>query len=203
MCLTGLAFVCIGSKYMAATIPVTGFAVYMVGRFYLQTSRQMRLLELESKSPLYKNFSETMEGMPTIRAFGWQQTFKNNAFQSLDASQKPFYLLYCIQRWLNLVLDFTTAAVGISVVALAVCLPQSSSSGSLGVALTSLLSFNAALQGLIGAYTNAETVIGSVTRTRDFEEETPQETLDKDAHDPGPIWPQGSIQFFNVTVVYG
>jgi ATP-binding cassette subfamily C (CFTR/MRP) protein 1 len=203
MTLTGLAFVCIGSKYMAATIPVTGFAVYMVGRFYLQTSRQIRLLDLESKSPLYQNFSETMEGMQTIRAFGWQRSFENSAFQSLDVSQKPFYLLYCIQRWLNLILDLTTAVVGISVVALAVCLPQSSSSGSLGVALTSLLSFNAALQQLIGAYTNAETVIGSVTRTKDFEEETPQETSDKDARDPGPSWPQGRIQVSNATVVYG
>ena len=71
------------------------------------------------------------------------------------------------------------------------------------MALTSLLSFNAALQGLIAAYTGAETVIGSVTRTKDFEEETPQETSDEDAHDPGPSWPQGGIEFSNVSVIYG
>lgn len=158
---------------MAAVVPVTVLAVYCVQKFYLKTSRQMRLLELECKSPLYKQFTETIEGVLTIRAFGWQQYFENTTLQHLDNSQRPFYLLYCIQHWLNLVLDLITAMMGIGVVALALCLPQSSSPGSLRIALTSILSFNSSLQGLISSYTGAEMVIGSVTRTRSFEKDTP------------------------------
>ena len=202
MCLTGLAFVCIGSKYMAATIPVTALAVFVVGRFYLQTSRQMRLLDLESKSPLYKNFSETMEGMQTIRAFGWQQRSKKRLPEPRCVSKAILsFILHPTLAESCFGFDHRHRRYQCCCTS---SLPsQSSSSGSLGVALTSLLSFNAALQGLIGAYTNAETVIGSVTRTREFEEETPQETSDNDARDPGPNWPQGNIQVSNVSVVYG
>jgi ATP-binding cassette subfamily C (CFTR/MRP) protein 1 len=203
MCLVELAFVCIGSQYMAVTVPITLVAVYCIQKFYLRTSRQMRLLDLECKSPLYKQFTETIEGISTIRAFGWQRHFDSTALQALDDSQKPYYLLYCIQRWLNLVLDLTTACMGTCVVALALCVPQSSTPGSLGVALTSILSFNSSLQGLISAYAVAEQVLGSVTRTRSFEKETPRENADEDGlSDPGPEWPQGDVRVSDLSVYY-
>ena len=52
----------------------------------------------------------------------------------LDASQKPFYLLLCIQRWLELVLDLTVAVLTILLVGLAVALRHSVNAGLLGVA---------------------------------------------------------------------
>lgn len=51
-------------------------------------------MDLECKSPLYSNFLETLDGLATIRAFGWQRyaTAVNN--ERLDVSQRPYYLLY-------------------------------------------------------------------------------------------------------------
>jgi ATP-binding cassette subfamily C (CFTR/MRP) protein 1 len=187
---------------MAATVPIAIIAVYLVQNFYLKTSRQLRLLELEYKSPLYAQFTETMEGLLTIRSFGWESYFEAAELQSLDNSQRPVYLLLCIQRWLNLVLGFISAGIGMIVLTLAVLLPQSSSPGSLGVALTSVLGFNAALEGLIASYTGAETTIGSVTRTRDFEKDTPQEDHGDIFQDPDDAWPKGDIQFSGVTVIH-
>ncbi|KAF2663667.1 hypothetical protein BT63DRAFT_465330 [Microthyrium microscopicum] len=199
------AFVCIGSSYMAIAVPIAGIVVYLIQRFYLRTSRQLRLLELEAKSPLYTKFSETMEGILTVRAFGWQGYFETDELQLLDNSQRPLYLLLCIQRWLSLVLGLTTTAIGVVVMALALFVPQSSSAGSLGVALTSVLGFNTALEAFITSYTGAETTIGAVTRTKNLEEETPPEDS-KDTHqtpmDPGENWPRGDVRFSNVSVKY-
>lgn len=40
------------SPYMAISYPFLCILMYIVQRFYLRTSRQLRLLDLEAKSPL-------------------------------------------------------------------------------------------------------------------------------------------------------
>lgn len=60
----------ISSKYVAATFPLLAVIFYLLQHFYLRTSRQLRLLEIEHKAPLDTQMTETLEGLPTIRAFG-------------------------------------------------------------------------------------------------------------------------------------
>jgi hypothetical protein len=50
----------------------------------------------------------------------------------LDNSQRPFYLLYSIQHWLNLVLDLIIAALVTIIMAPATQLPDISA-GALGL----------------------------------------------------------------------
>ncbi len=40
------------SPYIAISYPFLGLLLYIVQRFYLRTSRQLRLLDLEANSPL-------------------------------------------------------------------------------------------------------------------------------------------------------
>jgi ATP-binding cassette subfamily C (CFTR/MRP) protein 1 len=47
--------------YMTTTVPLCIMIIYIIQRIYLATSRQMRLLGLESRSPLYSQFIETCE----------------------------------------------------------------------------------------------------------------------------------------------
>ncbi|KAF2427511.1 P-loop containing nucleoside triphosphate hydrolase protein [Tothia fuscella] len=201
-CIMNAILICLGSSYVAAIIPGVLFMLYWIQRFYLRTSRQIRLLDLETKSPLYKQFTETLEGVETIRALGWQETFEHVAREKLDMSQRPYYLMWCIQRWLNLVLDMLVACLAVLLIALALCLPGSSSAGSLGVALTSLLAFNQSLKALITAWTQAETSIGSVARTKSFEDETPTEISPDEDVDPGADWPLGELEVRNMSLSY-
>jgi ATP-binding cassette subfamily C (CFTR/MRP) protein 1 len=192
----------LGSTYMASTIPLAVFALYWIQKFYLRTSRQIRLLDLETKTPLYQHFTETLEGIATIRAFGWQQPFDQIALSRLDNSQRPYFLLYCIQRWLSLVLGLLVGAIAVILVALALCIPNKSSGGSLGVALTSILAFNMALTMLISSWTNAETSLGSVARTEAFEKNTPAEKEPDEPVQPGPDWPDGAVEVSGLGFTY-
>lgn len=81
----------------------------------------MRLLDLEAKSPLYSHFIESLQGLVTIRAFGWAEEFNRKNLSILDVSQKPYYLLFCIQRWLALVLDLLVTALAVILMVLVVC----------------------------------------------------------------------------------
>jgi hypothetical protein len=44
--------IAITSPFIAISFPILGGMLYCVQQFYLKTSRQLRLLDLESKSPL-------------------------------------------------------------------------------------------------------------------------------------------------------
>lgn len=90
-----------------------------------------------------------MGGLSTIRAFGWQEESQQLNDKFLDTSQRPFYLLWMIQRWLTLVLDLIAMALAVVVVTVAVKMRSSTSPGFTGVALINIISFTDYLKYLI------------------------------------------------------
>lgn len=68
-CAMQLIIICILGKYLAGTIPVLLGALVVIQRYCLRTSRQVRLIDIEAKAPLYKLFIETIHGVTSIRAF--------------------------------------------------------------------------------------------------------------------------------------
>ena len=202
-CLAQIALIAVGAKYFATIIPVCFLATYCVQKFYLRTSRQLRLLDLETKSPLYTHFTETLEGLPTIRAFGWQEGFERKNTKLLDLSQRPFYLLYCIQRWLNLVLDLMVAALAVILITFAVQLRDTTSGAAIGVALVNILGFSQSLSVLIDRYTTLETSLGAIARIKDFQETIAQEHLPQERESPPDQWPScGAVEFSGINASY-
>lgn len=164
---------------------------YVLQKFYLRTSRQIRLMDLEAKAPLYSNFLETLSGLVTIRAFGWTSEMEKRNMAFLDASQRPFYLLYCIQRWLALVVDLLVAALAVLLVALIVRFRHPADAGFVGVALINIMSFNTTLSVVITNWTAIETSLGAVSRIKSFGQTTPSENLPQESEQVSPDWPSG------------
>ncbi len=189
---------------MALLCPLLIAAMYFLQKFYLRTSRQMRFLDLECKSPLYTHFTETAEGIATIRAFGWQQYFMQENLNRLDVSQRPYYLLFCIQRWLNLVLLIMVGIMGVAVVTLSTTLDKMTTPSRLGVALSAVVTFNANLTSLMMFWTQMETSIGAIARIKSFQTGTENENKEGETLVPPQDWPsKGEIEFRNVSVSYG
>lgn len=192
-----------GASSVAATIPVCLLALYLIQKYYLRTSRQLRLLDLEAKSPLYTQFAETLAGLPTIRAFGWAPAFQADNHRRLDASQRPFYTMFCVQRWLQVVLDLFVSGVALVLVALA--LRGGGSSSAVGLAMVNLIGFNQTLAEAVDQWTRLETSLGAVARLKWFAGNTPDE--DGPAHhehgEPPPAWPdRGAIVLRNLVAAY-
>ncbi|KAK9777262.1 putative ATP-binding cassette transporter [Seiridium cardinale] len=205
-CVVQLVIICVLGKYLTATVPVCVGVLFLLQRYYLRTSRQVRLIDIEAKAPLYKHFVETLSGVTTIRAFGRSPAFHQQHQQILDLAQAPYYMLFCIQQWLVLVLDLMVGGLAVVIAAIALSPSRSSSNtsisaGDLGVALVIILQFNNLLSQSIQAWTKLETSIGAVSRVQKFVKETPQEPVGN--HKPLPDWPAlGSIRFENVTASY-
>ncbi|KFY10023.1 hypothetical protein V492_05242 [Pseudogymnoascus sp. VKM F-4246] len=174
-CVYRMVLIGLATAYVAITFPFVLATFYFVQRFYLRTSRQLRFLDLESKSPLYTHFIESLSGLATLRGFGWEEDFKRQNNQYLQASQRPFFLLATIQRWLALVLNLIVSGIAIIVAIAAVQLRGSIDPGFLGLALVNIMTLGTSLQSLVSFWTDLETSIGAVSRIRAFSEKTPSE----------------------------
>ncbi|KAJ5674930.1 ABC transporter integral membrane type 1 [Penicillium maclennaniae] len=202
-CVAQMVVVCVSTSYIAATIPACLLAFYFVQRFYLRTSRQMRYLDIEAKAPLISHFLDTLNGLVTIRSFHWEAQYREQNAKLVNASQKPFYLLYAIQRWLELVIALCVAGFAIVLVGIAVATRGNLSAGFLGVALLNIVTFTENLQGLIMQWTVLETSIGAVSRIRHFERTVESEHQEHETIDPPVSWPdQGAIEFKDVVASY-
>lgn len=198
-----MVFIGIGSKYAAASFPVVIGVIYTVQKFYLRTSRQLRFLDLEAKTPLFSHFTDCLNGLITLRAFGWQHTLQEKNQELLDRSQRPFYLLYAVQRWLTITLDMVVAGIAVLLAVLVVVLRGKISTGYVGVALLNVIMFSQSIKLLVTFWTNLETHIGSILRVRTFTEKVSSENLPEEKGDVPPEWPsQGQIEISNVSAQY-
>lgn len=178
--------------------------MYFLQKFYLRTSRVIRLLEIELKAPLQSQLLEVLTGLLTLRAFGWTEHYEERNKRALTASQQPYYLLFCLQRWLNLVLDLLVAAIAILVVSIATTIARNSNTGFLGVALFNIVNFSGSLQQLIAQWTTLETSIGALSRIKSFVEDTPRESINKESENsPDDCSKEGRISFVDVSGNHG
>ncbi len=122
---------------------------------------------------------------------------------SVDKSQRPEFLLLSLQRWLNVVLDLLIAAIGTSVITIAVALRGQISGSQVGIALNIMLVANTTLVKLVENWTTLETSLGAVARVKSLEDLTPSEGLRSESFQPPLDWPPyGRIEFIDVTASY-
>ncbi|KAL3483855.1 P-loop containing nucleoside triphosphate hydrolase protein [Aspergillus germanicus] len=209
---SGLLFIClaqcivlaISSRYVAISFPFLIIVFYIVQRFYLRTSRQMRLLDIEHKAPVYSHFVETLNGLATIRAFGWEAQSTAMMHKVLNDSQRPYYLLFCLQAWLVVVLNLITAVLAVVIISVTTSLRESIGPGYIGVSLTNILGFSTMIRGLVTAWVGLEISIGAITRIRHFTTVTKREGPSYTPVQEHLEWPrEGRIEFRNVSGSYG
>lgn len=163
------------ASYMSAALPAIVLSIWLIQRFYLRTSRQVRHMDLEEKAPLYTYFVETSEGMSYIQAFGWEEKNMEMGYRLLDKSQQPYYLMLSIQQWLTLVLGLLSAGVAETLVSVVVWVRKGTSGSAVGLAFLSIISFQMLVVEFIHAWTGSETSVAGLGRLERFVEETPQE----------------------------
>lgn len=201
--LVKIGILAIFSQYLGAAIPFLGFAVFIIQRFYLQTSRQVRLLGIEAQAPLYTHFSEAVSGSSHIRAFGWQMNYQDRNYRLIDTSQRPMYIQNCIQAWLTFVLNLLVAVLAVVLVGTVVRWHDKFSAGSVGVSLLMILGFSETLVRLIKSWTRLESSIGAVARVKRFTIETESEEVMSRSLNSVPDWPlAGAIEFSRVVAFH-
>ncbi|KGO75559.1 ABC transporter, transmembrane domain, type 1 [Penicillium italicum] len=163
-----IILLCMSQRYNIIAIPVLAIVVYVIQRTYLLASRQIRGICTETSYTLNNSFAETVEGIATIRAFGWENAYALENSRTLDASQMPTYTLYALEQWLMLVVDLIVAGVALLNVAFIITFTSAMTVGDVGISMNVILMLNVVLTILIQSSANFDTSLGVIARIRSF-----------------------------------
>ncbi|KAF5717156.1 multidrug resistance [Fusarium mundagurra] len=192
--------VTIQSHYAGFAILAIAVVIGFFHEFYLRTSRRLRVMDIEARSPVLSLLLESLDGLATVRAYGWASWYLRRGIEVLERSQVPFHFLQSAQVTLNLSVDLFVATLALVVISIAV-VQMNTSGGSLGLALFNIVGLGQSVKGVVFYWTSLEITLGAVARIRDFTQDTKSEH-ESDTK-PSVEWPtRGEIHFTDVTLTH-
>ncbi|XP_011377129.1 canalicular multispecific organic anion transporter 1 [Pteropus vampyrus] len=197
-----LLMICLATPVFVVVIIPLSIIYVFVQIFYVATSRQLRRLDSVTRSPIYSFFSETVSGLPVIRAFQHQQRFLKHSEVLIDNNQKCVFSWIISNRWLAIRLDLVGNLVVFFASLMMVIYRDTLSGDMVGFVLSNALSITQSLSWLVRLTSEIETNIVAVERINEYinvENEAPWVTDKR----PPVGWPsKGEIQFRNYEVRY-
>lgn len=176
---------------------------FLLGRFYLRSSRDLKRLESVQRSPLYQQFGETLTGITTIRAYGDEKRFIRDNTHRVDTYNRPFIYLWAANRWLSFRVDVVGDLVAFFAGMFVIFSIGNIDAGSAGLSLGYAISFTEYVLWLVRLYSVYEQNMNSVERIKEYlDVEQEAEALNEKTQ-PAKNWPsQGSVEFINYTTRY-
>ena len=187
--------------FLVLSVPIGVLYVY-IQKLYIATSRQLKRLESTTMSPIYSHFSETVQGVSSVRAYGLAEKFVKECHRRIDLNNACFYPSVAATRWLTVRLSFLGFSVVLMSGVFAVFYRDTLSPSLAGLAISFSLSFTMLLNFLITAYSDVETDAVAVERCFEYTKlET--EAATKSEFPPDPEWPsKGVVKFKNYGTRY-
>lgn len=200
--LTIIGFMITGTDASIIVFQAYFVVVWVLRKFYLQTWRQIRLLDLKAKALLYDSVNETVAGLEHIRSFAQQAHAMQSFYDCLDCSQRVHLSLLTIKRWLYIVTEIL-GLVLIAIMLSTTVRTRAASPSGLGLAMLNMTNIGALTRSTIEKWGTWEIFVGAVVRLRDFERKAATQKDTGGAHNPPPSWPtHGSVEFQSVTASY-
>ncbi|GIY96955.1 canalicular multispecific organic anion transporter 1, partial [Caerostris extrusa] len=142
--------------------------------FYMACSRQIRRLQSVTLSPVLSFFSETVQGVSTLRAFSAQYTFVDRQDKNLDTNCQVFYSSSLLNRWLGVRLQFLGNTVVFITALMSAAERRSFSAAIVGLTLSYALSVTENLATFVRLFTQLENQMVSVERIHEYSDLTPE-----------------------------
>ncbi|KAM3856909.1 ATP-binding cassette sub-family C member 8 [Vipera latastei] len=206
LCLSALAVISyVTPVFLIALVPLAVIC-YFTQKYFRVASRDLQQLDDSTQLPLLSHFSETVEGLTTIRAFRYESRFKQKLLEYTDSNNIASLFLTAANRWLEVRMEYIGACVVLiaAVTSITSSLKDNISSGLVGLGLTYALMVSNYLNWMIRNLADMELQLGAVKRLNGLikTEAENYEGLLSPAQIP-QNWPdQGEIQIQNLSVRY-
>jgi hypothetical protein len=96
-------------------------------------------MESNSRSPIFSDFGELLDGIVTVRAFGAEQRFLDSLHTKIDLTTRMFYTFWMLNR--HLLLHFDVLGGFAMLVTTLFSVSGLVSAGTAGICITSAMSF--------------------------------------------------------------
>ena len=200
----GCLIICgIYNKYILLIFPIVLIIESLLIKFYLYGGRDLNRLEGNCRSPMIGVFSETLSGIPIIRAFQYENKFKEKFFNKLNTIFKVKLFQSGGSNWFGVHLDMVSFVLLVFILLFSLIFKNSLSPESMGLLLSYSIKLIDYLFNVIERYSLLEKLLTSVERciafTKVIQELPPNTNLDKSLVN----FPQkGGIRFENYSVKY-
>lgn len=185
--------------FIVCVIPLA-YLYREVQEYYLSSSRELKRLSSVTRSPIYAQFSETLAGASTIRAFKQNIRFIEANEMLIDANNQVVFASKTSNRWLAVRLEFLGAGVvfGSALFSvITITFGWHIAASIVGLMLTYSTSVTQSLNWMVRQSCEIETNIVCVERIKEYID------LPREAHyklpenTPSDSWPEKGVISFN------
>ncbi|KAK7026478.1 Canalicular multispecific organic anion transporter 1 [Halocaridina rubra] len=183
-------------------VPVMGM-YYFVQLIYITSARQIKRIESSAKSPIFSYFSESLNGVSTIRAFRKQARFLKDCQSKINFAARAYFSNIVMNRWLLVRLETLGNLITLAAAIFAVAGRGTISPGVVGLSISYALNITIMLNWLVRSTSEVEANIVSVERIQEYIEEKQEAPWSIEGKMPSITWPsEGSISFHDYQVRY-
>ncbi|GMM44325.1 hypothetical protein DAPK24_009000 [Pichia kluyveri] len=202
----GILILCIiYLPWFAILIPFLIIYVFVFFNVYQATSREVKRIEGVSRSFVFSNFDEMLQGLTTIKIYNSCERFmKRNDF-NINKMNEAYFANISLMRWFSVPLHGAAATVNLIVTMLCVSHAYPISAAGAGLLISYAIQFSMQIITCTRAIGQLEQLSSSVERVCEYATELPQEApYEKDIDQTlPPSWPEhGKIQFKDVSLKY-
>lgn len=178
---------------------------YMLCRYYLRSSQQLKRLESTTRSSIYEIVASSLDGLATIRGFKVEDDIIHSFMTLVDANTRPYLYMAGASRWCSCRLDLMATLFSFFPAIYAIV--SRGTTNPVLVALSLLYSINITIwfQRGVRQLTEAQNFMTSAERLHEYAR-LPQEEDNggsKGQIRTPPDWPdRGSIAFRNYSLSY-
>ncbi|KAG6855559.1 hypothetical protein H0H87_001040 [Tephrocybe sp. NHM501043] len=158
---------------------------------YLNTGRDLRRMESNTRSPIFSDFGELLEGIVTVRAFSAERRFLDNLHRKIDTTTKMWYNFWMTNRWLLLNFD-ALGALGVLITMLFSIATLSDGAGLAGICITSAMAFTTSVYWACRFWTALELDLNSVERVVEYLDLPQEPPAIIESNRPPAYWPSSS-----------
>ncbi|CAM9122833.1 unnamed protein product, partial [Ectocarpus sp. 4 AP-2014] len=187
-------------------LPAMWYFLHLMG-FYLETSREAKRLEAVTRSPVYSQLSETLDGLVTIRSFGQQHRFLSQFTERVNLNTRAYFAWVYTARWLGFRMDMVVIIVLTASCFFSVAVNEYSSSvdaGLLGAALVYVLQLGGLFQWAVRQAAEVEIQMVSAERVLGYCRVPQEAALESEpGYKPADAWPaEGNIEVRDMSMRY-
>ncbi|KAH7465846.1 ABC transporter C family member 2 [Phytophthora ramorum] len=158
------------AQFVTMLLALLSILICYVGyqRFYGKSCRELQRLDNISKSPVYAHFTQTLNGLVTIRSFEMVDQSQHSQALKINENTKAFLLLNLINRWLGIRLEFLGAVITFAVAFFVSRDHAVLSSAMAGLLLSYSQNMTSLLNWIIRNNIDMENMMNSVERTDEY-----------------------------------
>ncbi|XP_063302724.1 ATP-binding cassette sub-family C member 9 isoform X3 [Pelobates fuscus] len=202
LCLSAIGVISVAAPpFLAALLPL-GIAFHFIQKYFRVASKDLQEMDDNTQLPLLCHFSETAEGLTTIRAFKHETRFRQRMLELTDTNNLAYLFLSAANRWLEVRTDYLGACIVFT--AAVISIKWGLSAGVAGLVLTYALTVTNYLNWVVRSLADLEVQIGAVKKVNSFlniESENYEGTLD--TQQVPEDWPKdGEIKISDLCVRY-